>query len=257
MPAGRMVRLGTISSLLGGAVLSVLATGCQTSSPAQPMATTLPPPNFAAPVIVTPSRPSTTVVQAPQLPATVNGIPREWIPKTKPNKWLWIVIHHTATPSGALARINTSHQSKGWDSAGYHFVIGNGTESKDGQIEVGPRWPVQKWGAHTKSPDNRFNDHGIGIVMVGNFDQTNPSKKQIESMARLVAYLMKTYNIPPDRVLGHRNTGRATDCPGLHTNVAQIRQMATRILADAGDPIPKGGNIAMGPGGELLRDATP
>jgi hypothetical protein len=196
--------------------------------------------------------------------ATVNGVPREWVPRVAANKWLWIVIHHTATPSGALARINAAHRAKGWDEAGYHFVIGNGTESGDGQIEVGPRWPKQKWGAHTKSSDNRFNEHGIGIVMVGNFDQSRPSNAQMQSCARLVAYLMKTYHVPPDRVLGHKQTGRATDCPGAYTNVAAIKQMAVRVLAESGEEIPTDGKLALDtpemggegqPTGELLHDA--
>lgn len=240
-----------ILSLVGASLLGTLLTGCQETAAVS--ASRLPPPRFDPPRLAPVSPPTVAAKPTPQLPATINGVPRDWVPTTKPNRWLWIVIHHTATPAGALARIDASHRSKGWDSAGYHFIIGNGTESRDGQIEVGPRWPGQKIGAHTKSPGNRFNEQGIGIVMVGNFDETNPSKKQIDSMAHLIAYLMKTYQIPPDRVLGHRNTGRATDCPGLHTNVAQIRQMATKILADNGDPIPKG-SIALSPNTELLQD---
>ena len=30
-------------------------------------------------------------------------------------------------------------QAKGWDELGYHFVIGNGTDTRDGQVEVGSR----------------------------------------------------------------------------------------------------------------------
>src|SRR5205085_5735399 len=122
-------------------------------------------------------------------------------------------------------------RAKGWDELGYHFVIGNGTGSRDGQIEVGSRWPKQKWGAHAKTPDQQFNNYGIGICLVGNFDVDRPSPAQVRSLSRLVAFLMKTYNIPASHVIGHGET-KPTDCPGRNMSVAQIRQMAITQLAE-------------------------
>src|SRR2546423_1565105 len=125
--------------------------------------------------------------------------------------WKWIVIHHSATHSGGAATFDRMHREKGWDELGYHFVVGNGTDTRNGQIEVGPRWGKQKWGAHAKTADNRYNDFGIGICLVGNFDVDRPTDDQMKSLSKLVAYLMKTYHIPPDRVLGHGDT-KPTDC---------------------------------------------
>lgn len=242
-------------SLITGAGL-LLATGCQTT-PTKATAK-LPPPTFNPPVIsrqATLPPPEQSFAMNPQS-ATVNGVPREWIPRAPQRKWLWIVIHHTATPAGSLAKIDAAHRAKGWENgAGYDFVVGNGTNSRNGQIEVSPRWTQQMVGAHDHTPDNRFNEHGIGIVMVGNFDESRPSKAQIESTARLVAYLMKTYRIPPDRVLGHRDT-KATECPGKFTSIAQLRSAATRVLADAGDAIPTGPKIVLAADGELLQDVN-
>jgi hypothetical protein len=94
------------------------------------------------------------------------------------NQWRWIVVHHSATVSGGAARFDKLHREKGWDELGYHFVIGNGTDTRDGQIEVGSRWVKQKRGAHTKTADNRFNDYGIGICLVGNFNYDRPTAEQ-------------------------------------------------------------------------------
>ena len=286
MPAIGVLR--ALGVVVGCLVMGVGLAGCESGGHAS---AGLPAPSFAAPVVatrgpggmkspavrvsdgptlaasgggagrtsgrlITPQPPQRTFAQASApTPAGANGVPRDWIPNVKSGPWLWIVIHHTATPSGALARINASHKGKGWDEAGYHFVVGNGTESKDGQTEVGPRWPKQKTGAHTASAGNEFNIHGIGVVMVGNFDQTRPSRKQLESTQRLVAYLMKTYKIPASHVIGHRDA-KATDCPGKYTNVAEIRRGAVRMLADAGETIPEGPKLALGPDGEMLRDVA-
>ncbi|HMB95683.1 MAG TPA: peptidoglycan recognition family protein, partial [Tepidisphaeraceae bacterium] len=106
--------------------------------------------------------------------------------------------------------------------------------SGDGQVEVGSRWPKQKWGAHAKTPDNRFNDFGIGICLVGNFDIERPTPRQMQSLAKLTAYLMRTYNISESNVLGHRDT-KPTDCPGRNLNVQLVRRMAGEMIAESGN----------------------
>ena len=191
-----------------------LATGCQQQSQF-PMVDNLPAPNFSGPtfaerpVVVTPMPQVASVpsrAQPAPLPSgPVEAVPAGWVPSVPLNHWYWIVIHHSATPTGGAAAFDKMHKAKGWDELGYHFVIGNGTDTPDGKIEVGPRWPKQKWGAHTKTPGNEFNEHGIGICLVGNFDVSHPGEAQMRSLATLVSYLMKTYHIPADHVLGHRD----------------------------------------------------
>ena len=105
-------------------------------------------------------------------------------------------------------------------------------------MEVGPRWPKQKWGAHAQTPDEQFNKFGIGICLVGNFDQQHPTDAQLRSTAKLVAYLMKTYGIPASHVIGHGDT-KPTDCPGRNMHVAVVRRMSVQLLADAGDAVPE------------------
>jgi hypothetical protein len=234
--------------------------GCQSDSQPAAMVSNLPPPNFDGPSDFAP-RPGVPIqpVPTPQLPtqppiavapprfpapSVPGSIPPEWVPPIRANAWRWIVIHHSATPTGGALAFDREHRSKGWDELGYHFVIGNGTDTRDGQVEVGGRWKKQKWGAHAKTPDNKYNDYGIGICLVGNFDLTRPSRKQLEAVSKLVAFLERQYSIPPERVIGHGmvhtfdHGGTSTHCPGRNTNIAQIRQMSTRVLAEAGESIP-------------------
>lgn len=211
----------------------------------------LPPPNFDGPDLTEPAPPPVAV--KPRLPLPDTGIPRDWTPAVRANTWQWIVIHHSATATGGAAAFDKIHRGKGWDELGYHFVVGNGTDTRDGQVEVGPRWPRQKWGAHAKTPDNRFNDFGIGICLVGNFDNTQPTPEQMKSLSRLVAHLMRTYRIPADRVVGHGDTGKPTECPGRLMNLAQVRQLSLRAIADAGDVAPTPSSDTQTAAVELLR----
>ena len=156
-----------------------------------------------------------------------------WIPQKGARPWKYIIIHHSATTSGGAAQFDKEHRGNGWDELGYHFVIGNGTDTRDGAVEIGPRWVKQKHGAHAKTPDNRFNDYGIGICLVGNFENGRPSPQQMKSLTALVSQLMQRYNIPANRVIGHDDTGRVTACPGrnLELQLAGIRRAAVQQIA--------------------------
>ena len=213
-------------------VLGVLAAGCQNRS----KLAQLPPPNLDRPTVLTPPPPAAkppVVAQAPVVKRTtprVSDIPDSWLPTGHRTDWQWIVIHHSATPGGSAITFDRMHRSKGWDELGYHFVIGNGTLSRDGEVEVGTRWPKQKYGAHTKTADNRYNEQGIGICLVGDFQIDRPSAAQTRSLAKLVGYLMKTYNIPASRVVGHGDA-KPTECPGRNMSVAEVRRLATRVAS--------------------------
>jgi N-acetyl-anhydromuramyl-L-alanine amidase AmpD len=159
-----------------------------------------------------------------QLPAPPAAVPAEWYPPGRENAWKVIVVHHSATETGGARAFDVAHRAKGWDELGYHFVIGNGTDTPDGYIEVGSRWRKQKHGAHCKTPDNYYNDFGIGICLVGNFDNSAPTPRQMESLRKLITYLSGRYQITPERVLGHGEVkGTSTNCPGRYFPMVSLR----------------------------------
>ncbi|MFH0938759.1 MAG: peptidoglycan recognition family protein [Planctomycetota bacterium] len=129
-------------------------------------------------------------------------------------EWYHIVVHHSATSTGCIASFDKAHRERGWDGLGYHFVIGNGMGAGDGEVEVGYRWTRQQTGAH--AGNNEYNQHGIGICLVGNFENDAlPSPRQIASLKRLVRFLQVKTGIPTSEVIGHCNVpGKKTLCPG-------------------------------------------
>ncbi len=138
-----------------------------------------------------------------------------------PNKadrpWKYIVLHHSAAASGNYAQIDGQHRKVlGYDGCGYHFVIGNGTGSKDGQIEVAARWNNQKQGAHCRNArTNDADEYGIGIVLVGDFDKQQPTPQQIAAAKALVTYLSQRYQIAPNGIKTHAHLAATpTVCPG-------------------------------------------
>lgn len=238
----------TIAALLGAFI-----TGCETTETVTTAA--LPAPNFAGPNIKPPPYTPQVIAAVPSKPTKIApaqpsaNVPASWIPiaSAEQRDWMWIVIHHSATPTGGAAAFDKEHREiRKWNGLGYDFVIGNGTDTPDGCIEVGYRWPIQAQGAHAYTVDERFNMHGIGICMVGNFDNGPPSPRQLASLARLAAYLADTYHIKQTDIIGHRDT-KQTDCPGKYTNIPAIRQMiaARRTTMTAAAPPPAAGTELM------------
>lgn len=124
-----------------------------------------------------------------------------------------MTVHHTATvnqdslsPAARMRQMQAYHiDSNGWCDFGYHFVVGI-----DGQIYEG-RNNWLRTGAHVAGQ----NTNNVGISVVGNFEAFTPREIQMESAARILAWVAETHNIPLNRtaVRGHREYA-ATACPG-------------------------------------------
>lgn len=154
-----------------------------------------------------------------------------WKPGVSPRDWRYIVLHHTASSSGSIESIHEAHLGRGWDGIGYHFVIGNGNGMGDGEIQPTYRWRGQIHGAHAKSPGNEYNEHGIGICLVGNFEESTPSAAQLASVKRLVGVLKHEYRLTDGQVVAHRDV-KATACPGKNFPIGEIsRSPAIPVFA--------------------------
>lgn len=133
--------------------------------------------------------------------------------------WKFIVLHHTATPKGSVASIHQMHlqrvdsQGNPWRGIGYHFVIGNGNGMKDGRVEQTFRWIDQIEGAHAGNAN--YNNAGIGVCLIGNFDKTKPTTKQLASLKSLVKELKNNHGITSRNVVAHKSL-KATHCPGKY-----------------------------------------
>lgn len=126
-------------------------------------------------------------------------------------RWKYIVIHHSGTAHGGAELFERNHINRGFRALGYHFVIGNGTDTPDGSIEIGRRWENQWDGAHTRGKANKS---GIGICLVGNFENSRPTRKQMQSLVRLATHLSYRHGIPLSGIRGHNDFDAGTRCPG-------------------------------------------
>ena len=132
--------------------------------------------------------------------------------KVDRKKWQIIVVHHSATNRGNASMFDTSHRKRGMQNGlAYHFVIGNGTDTKDGQIEMGSRWLKQLQGGHVKN--HYINEVGIGICLVGNFENNKPTARQLKSLTALIDWLQGSVLKKRVKFAGHKDIEKNL-CPG-------------------------------------------
>ena len=164
------------------------------------------------------SEPPIPPTPAPK-PATLTfvGSARNQIdaPKARLRPWEYIVVHHSGTTGGNAKIFDFYHrQTRGMENGlAYHFVIGNGSDSGDGQIEVGPRWLEQKQGGHLASES--LNEIAIGICLVGDFSSHRLGPRQTAALIELVQYLRKMMPEAKLKFRLHREINtKPTECPG-------------------------------------------
>jgi len=147
---------------------------------------------------------------SPRRPAKVAG----YLDAPLRRRWKYIVIHHSGTDAGGEAIFDRYHKEHNhWLGVGYDFVIGNGRGAEDGLVEVTFRWEKQLQGAHANQRE--YNQHGIGICLVGNLEKDHPTAGQMDALVGLVNYLQERCDIPTDHIVGHRHIRPGgTRCPG-------------------------------------------
>ena len=135
-------------------------------------------------------------------------------------RWQYIVVHNSGTRQGNAAAFDYYHRHfrRMQNGLAYHFVIGNGTSTGNGQVEVGDRWRRQINGGHVHS--DYLNNIALGICLVGDFNRDQPTRAQLDCCEELIRYLRQRCGKVGDHypiVKPHRDINPPrwpTDCPG-------------------------------------------
>ncbi|MFB7291820.1 N-acetylmuramoyl-L-alanine amidase [Actinacidiphila glaucinigra] len=165
-----------------------------------------------------------------------------------------VFVHHTATgndyecsdsPSVIRGIYRYHVKSSGWRDIGYNFLV-----DKCGNIYEGRSGGVSKavFGAHTLG----FNEHTMGIAVLGDYSEDEPSREALSAVAGLAAWKLGIYGHNPEGmtylvsggsnrypkgtrvrmnvISGHRD-GFNTQCPGteLYDDLGIIRRTAAGL----------------------------
>ena len=152
----------------------------------------------------------------------------------KPHKPSIITVHHTATTaaperslSGKLRSLQEFSQHEGmlssgktkpaWPDMPYHFYI-------DVHGKVAEAVNINFVGE--SATDYDATGH-ILVVLEGNFEKTEPTKEQMETLFKMVSWLARKYKVPADKISSHKSFA-PTACPGknLENRLDEIRKYA-------------------------------
>jgi hypothetical protein len=184
--------------------------------------TTTPPPvpSGSLPQGVIPRSTWTRQVPVLALTGPMNGVTR-------------ITIHHDAiaavgmtSQAAVMTRLEqhrANHRRANWADIGYHYIV-----DPTGRIWEGR--PAYLTGAHVKDQ----NEHNLGIMCLGNFEEHAPTAAQLAALDQFVGQMARTHRVPIGRVFTHQELGR-TLCPGrnLQRYIAQSRVRGGRMFAFA------------------------
>ena len=132
-----------------------------------------------------------------------------------------LFIHHSLTQDGKTVSMNAIRKyhtvELGWRDIGYHFII----ELVNEEYEIFVGRAMNDSGAHCRQ--DGMNHKSLGICCVGNFDKDSPPEELWDLCVRLTKSLMAVFNIPSNRVYGHREYASYKSCPGKKWNMDLFR----------------------------------
>lgn len=97
-----------------------------------------------------------------------------------------------------------SRSSKQWLDIPYHYII-----DSDGLIYEGRN--IQYAG----DTNTEYDPAGHALIEVmGNFEEAEPSRVQLEAIVALMTRLAARHRVPPEAIRGHRDYAAGTVCPG-------------------------------------------
>lgn len=123
--------------------------------------------------------------------------------KSRSNQKKYIILHHSVSGDHPtlpnVGAIRDYHvKVNGWVDVGYHFLL----DRINGHMEIVCGRMLDERGAHCKEMD--FNESGIGICVIGNFDQEPPPLDTMATLRHLCRSLMGQFGIKAVDVIGHR-----------------------------------------------------
>jgi hypothetical protein len=132
-----------------------------------------------------------------------------------PHRITHVTLHHTGSAEPLQPHDDPAEKLRGlqlwgarernWWDVPYHYLL-----DLDGRVFEGRDWRYIGETNTTYDPGGHFL-----ISMIGNYERQEPSARQLEAIADLMAWALRRFDLPPDRIGGHYHYA-STGCPGRH-----------------------------------------
>lgn len=132
-----------------------------------------------------------------------------------PHRITHVTLHHTGSaeplqphedPVAKLRGLQSwGASARNWWDVPYHYLL-----DLDGRVFEGRDWRYMGETNTAYDPAGHFL-----ISMIGNYERQQPSQRQLEAIADLMAWAVRKFDVPVSRIGGHYNYA-TTGCPGTH-----------------------------------------
>lgn len=132
-----------------------------------------------------------------------------------PHRITHVTLHHTGSAEplrpqdDAVAKLrglqSWGASARNWWDVPYHYLL-----DLDGRIYEGRDWRFMGETNTAYDPGGHFL-----ISVIGNYERQEPTPAQLESIAGLMAWAVREFDVPLERIGGHYDY-TTTGCPGRH-----------------------------------------
>jgi len=147
-----------------------------------------------------------------------------------------ITLHHQGEPFKVgtdprqyLRNLQTwSRNTKGWLDIPYHYII-----DLDGRVYAGRDI------AYAGDTNTEYDPSGHALIeVVGNFEEVEPNRQQLDAVVKLMAMLAQKYKVPVEHIASHRDYSNNTVCPGANLyRYVQSGWFREQVAATLGAPL--------------------
>jgi N-acetylmuramoyl-L-alanine amidase len=152
-----------------------------------------------------------------------------------PHRITHVTLHHTGDSRPLMPGDDPVQRLRGlqawgasdrnWWDVPYHFLM-----DLDGRIYEGRDYHFMGETNTSYNPAGHFL-----ISVIGNYANQEPTHAQLEAIAALMAWALREFDLPLDRIGGHYNYA-STSCPGTHLRKflddGTLRRMVAERLGD-------------------------
>jgi len=117
-----------------------------------------------------------------------------------------VIVHHTVTRADVTPEvIAQAHVKRDKPGITYHFLV-----TDDGAIY----WTQPLEAIVEQTLVSAVNDDGVAVALAGNFMEAVPTTAQMDSAARLIAWLLSSLRLSPEAVYGRNELDTRVSSPG-------------------------------------------
>ena len=142
-----------------------------------------------------------------------------------------VMLHHSSTEDSdtvSWAAIHKYHvETQGWRDIGYHAGVELVTSN--------PNLAAYRYEAlfgrgleeqASACPQGEMNRRALHVCCIGNYDLIPPPSELLAVLShRILLPWMRLFNIPPERIVGHRDYNPDKTCPGRQFDIDVVRRL--------------------------------